>query len=81
MEVWLGIYFTMIGLCFGSFFHVVGLRMPKYEKYGISRSRCPACRYNLGGQSLFQFYRLFYKKEIVKIVITPSPFLTPSLNF
>ncbi|MFC0301945.1 prepilin peptidase [Virgibacillus soli] len=80
MEVWLGIYFTMIGLCFGSFFHVVGLRMPKYEKYGISRSRCPACRIQLRWTELIPVLSFILQKGNCKNCHHPIPISYPFIE-
>ncbi len=41
-----------LGACFGSFYHVVGYRMPIGENWVKDRSRCPGCSHEL------QFYEL-----------------------
>ncbi|MFA1821290.1 A24 family peptidase [Virgibacillus oceani] len=41
------ILFFVLGLVFGSFFNVVGLRLPKNIPFASDRSRCPYCGHNI----------------------------------
>jgi leader peptidase (prepilin peptidase) / N-methyltransferase len=41
------ILFFIIGLIFGSFFVVIGLRLPKQESFGMNRSYCISCNKHL----------------------------------
>lgn len=52
MELFYMITFFIFGTVFGSFFNVVGLRVPKKESFHRSRSYCPSCKKTL------QFYEL-----------------------
>lgn len=47
MELFYIILFFIIGMYFGSFFTVVGLRLPKNEDFVFSRSRCDECGHEL----------------------------------
>lgn len=47
MEVIYLVLFFIIGACMGSFYTVVGLRVPKGEKFAFSRSRCDDCKHPL----------------------------------
>lgn len=47
MEILYLILFFIVGMYFGSFFTVVGLRLPKKEDFIISRSRCDECKHEL----------------------------------
>lgn len=47
MEVSISIGFFLIGLFFGSFYHVVGYRMPKGESIVFPPSHCPNCNHRL----------------------------------
>ncbi|RSL32627.1 prepilin peptidase [Salibacterium salarium] len=47
MEIIWSIYIFIIGLVFGSFFNVVGLRVPKGESIVRPRSHCPSCNTTL----------------------------------
>lgn len=44
--------FFLLGLIFGSFFNVVGLRMPKKQPFTNDRSICPNCRHKLSWYEL-----------------------------
>ena len=51
----LGIWVTLaavLGACIGSFLTLVTYRLPRDEKIGTSRSRCPACRSTLAARDL-----------------------------
>jgi len=49
MEVFLMSIFFLVGLIFGSFFHVVGYRLPKGESLiNPKKSYCPSCNHKLG---------------------------------
>lgn len=52
MEVLFIVFLFIFGLIFGSFFNVVGLRVPKEEPFANDRSRCPACRKELAWYEL-----------------------------
>src|SRR5690625_3587767 len=41
------ILFFILGIIFGSFFNVVGLRLPKNIPFAKDRSRCPDCGHSL----------------------------------
>lgn len=48
IELWLwAVYIFIIGLFFGSFFNVVGIRIPEKETL-LGRSKCPNCKHELG---------------------------------
>jgi leader peptidase (prepilin peptidase)/N-methyltransferase len=42
-----------VGACIGSFLTLVTYRLPRDEKIGMTRSRCPACGTTLGVRDLF----------------------------
>ncbi|ASN04999.1 prepilin peptidase [Virgibacillus necropolis] len=52
MEIALTILFFILGLIFGSFFNVVGLRLPKNKPFTNDRSFCPSCNHSLGWHEL-----------------------------
>lgn len=47
MSMTLTTIFFVFGLIFGSFFNVIGLRVPKNEAFANERSRCPHCHHVL----------------------------------
>lgn len=52
------IYFFVfvLGASLGSFYHVVGYRMPKGENWVSDRSRCPRCDHQLKGYELIPVF-------------------------
>lgn len=51
MEILL-LIFLILGLIFGSFFNVVGLRVPKKQAFTNDRSFCPQCKHTLSWYEL-----------------------------
>lgn len=47
MEMFFVIVFFILGILFGSFFNVVGLRVPKNMSFSTGRSFCPTCKTTL----------------------------------
>jgi len=47
MTIYFAIVFFMFGTVFGSFFNVVGLRVPKGMMFESERSYCPSCSHQL----------------------------------
>ncbi|WP_240510141.1 prepilin peptidase [Virgibacillus profundi] len=47
MNTTLLLFFLFFGLILGSFFNVVGLRLPKNISFVIGRSKCPHCKHQL----------------------------------
>lgn len=47
MELLYMILFFIVGACLGSFYTVIGLRLPKGEKFCFSRSYCDECKHEL----------------------------------
>lgn len=47
MTVWYILLFLILGLLLGSFFNVVGLRLPKGKTFVRGRSLCPKCKKTL----------------------------------
>ncbi|WP_404453557.1 prepilin peptidase [Virgibacillus necropolis] len=52
MEITLIILFFILGLIFGSFFNVVGLRLPQKQPFANDRSICPQCNHTLAWYEL-----------------------------
>lgn len=47
MDVLYIILFFILGACLGSFYTVIGLRLPRGESFAFSRSRCDECKHDL----------------------------------
>lgn len=56
MEGLITLYFFILGLIFGSFFNVVGLRVPKGESLIRPGSHCPQCNHPLAWYELIPFF-------------------------
>ena len=52
MEIFATGFLFVLGMVFGSFFNVVGLRLPKRVPFANDRSVCPACRHQLSWYEL-----------------------------
>lgn len=52
MTLYYSVFFFIFGAVFGSFFNVVGLRLPKKEPFHDDRSYCPHCKTQLTGKEL-----------------------------
>lgn len=56
MEILISIFIFILGLIFGSFFNVVGLRSPKKETFINDRSYCPFCKHTLAWYELIPVF-------------------------
>ncbi|MDL4841674.1 prepilin peptidase [Aquibacillus rhizosphaerae] len=52
MQIFYLVYFFIIGTVFGSFYNVVGLRVPEKKMFQSQRSYCPQCRHTLSWYEL-----------------------------
>ncbi|MCD5323733.1 MULTISPECIES: prepilin peptidase [Pontibacillus] len=62
MDVLFIIYFLLLGLIIGSFFNVVGLRVPKKQMFDQSRSICQYCKNKLAWYDLVPVLSYTYLK-------------------
>ena len=75
MEIFTTCIFFFLGLVFGSFFHVVGYRLPKGESLiEPKKSYCPTCNHKLGAidlipvfSYLFNFGKCRYCKSKISV--------------
>lgn len=75
MEIYYGIVFFVFGLVFGSFFNVVGYRLPKGESLLYPSSHCPNCNHELNWYELIPvFSYLFLGCKCLKCKKKISPF-------
>ncbi|MFT4412800.1 prepilin peptidase [Fredinandcohnia humi] len=56
MEIFTYIYIFIVGLVLGSFFNVVGLRIPNNESIVSPRSACPGCKHQLTAGELIPVF-------------------------
>ncbi|UOQ86161.1 prepilin peptidase [Gracilibacillus salinarum] len=52
MDIMYSVFFFILGLILGSFYNVVGLRVPEQTFFSSSRSICPACKQTLSWYEL-----------------------------
>lgn len=75
MEIYYSIMFFIFGLVFGSFFNVVGYRLPKGESLLHPSSHCPNCNHELNWYELIPvFSYLFLGCKCLKCKKKISPF-------
>lgn len=77
MDLFWAIYVYIVGAIFGSFFNVVGLRVPKNESIVRPRSHCTNCKQQLSALELipiFSYLLLRGKCRNCKVKISPIYF-------
>ncbi|MFG6148370.1 prepilin peptidase [Halobacillus sp. B23F22_1] len=62
MSIFMSLYIFLIGLIFGSFYNVVGLRVPKRELFKQERSYCPNCHQALCWYELLPIFSYLLQK-------------------
>ncbi|OWA36221.1 prepilin peptidase [Saccharibacillus sp. O16] len=60
MTIFISIYIAIIGLLFGSFFNVVGLRVPAGESIVRPPSRCGSCNHQLGAKDMVPVFSYLF---------------------
>ncbi|WP_026569804.1 A24 family peptidase [Sediminibacillus sp. JSM 1682029] len=55
-------YFFILGLIFGSFFNVVGMRVPRQQLFAKNRSYCPHCGHSLKWYELIPVLSYLWQK-------------------
>ncbi|MCR1834199.1 prepilin peptidase [Oceanobacillus caeni] len=61
MDAMITIFFFVFGITFGSFFNVVGLRLPKNETFANDRSYCPSCKKQLQWYELIPVFSFLFQ--------------------
>lgn len=62
MEVLISIYLFIIGTVFGSFYNVVGYRLPNGDSIAFPPSHCPNCNYKLKFWELIPIISFIFQK-------------------
>lgn len=60
MTIYYGIVFFIFGLVFGSFYNVVGYRLPKKESLAFPSSHCTVCNHKLGPLELIPVFSFLF---------------------
>lgn len=55
-------YIAIVGMVFGSFFNVVGLRIPNNQSIVKPRSACPNCKHQLAALELIPIFSYLFQK-------------------
>ncbi|WP_339251759.1 prepilin peptidase [Paenibacillus sp. FSL P2-0136] len=71
MTTFIAIYITLLGLTLGSFFNVVGLRIPAGESLVHPPSQCPKCRTRLTGMDLIPVVSYLFSRGKCRHCGTP----------
>ncbi|WP_018921622.1 prepilin peptidase [Salsuginibacillus kocurii] len=80
ITVGIGLYLFTLGLVFGSFMNVVGLRIPKQESFTLDRSRCPCCHTTLRAYDLIPLFSWFTLKGKCRYCCTSISPLYPTME-
>lgn len=63
MEVFYTVAWFILGICMGSFYHVVGYRLPRGENILFPKhSYCPTCGHRLGGLDLIPLFSFLFSR-------------------
>jgi leader peptidase (prepilin peptidase)/N-methyltransferase len=79
--VFVYLYAFIVGLIFGSFFNVVGLRVPKKQSIVHPRSYCPKCGHSLTWYELIPVVSFLIQKGKCRNCHFPISFIYPSIEF
>lgn len=81
MLVFLTVLIFIYGTIFGSFFNVVGLRVPKKQSIAYPGSACPECDHRLGWYELIPVLSFFLLRGKCKNCGLSIPFKYPAIEF
>lgn len=62
MVIYYSIVIFIFGICLGSFYNVVGYRLPKEESLIYPSSHCPKCNHKLGASELVPIFSYLFLK-------------------
>ncbi|MBO1915012.1 prepilin peptidase, partial [Microvirga sp. 3-52] len=81
MDIVMGLLFFIYGIVFGSFFNVVGLRVPKKESIVSPPSHCTNCNRKLGVLDLVPVFSYIFLKGKCRGCQTKISFIYPFMEF
>ncbi|MGE8206078.1 prepilin peptidase [Heyndrickxia sp. NPDC080065] len=79
-NIWI-IYFAVLGLLFGSFFNVVGLRVTEKKSILVPRSHCPHCKHELKWFELIPIFSFLLLRGKCRICEKKISLLYPVMEF
>lgn len=62
MDIYWVCLFFLLGLILGSFYNVIGLRIPSKQSFTKGRSACPTCHHQLSWFELIPFFSYFFQR-------------------
>ncbi|WP_163971633.1 prepilin peptidase [Oceanobacillus halotolerans] len=80
MNVTMIAIFFLFGLIFGSFFNVIGLRVPENKPFANDRSACPHCGHTLAWYELIPVLSYIFQLGKCKHCYTKISFLYPAIE-
>src|SRR5690625_3154745 len=80
MNILLTSYFFLLGIVFGSFFNVVGLRIKEKHLFQQKRSYCPHCHHQLTSKELIPILSFVTQKGKCKNCHQSISFLYPFIE-
>lgn len=80
MELFIIIYLAVLGLCLGSFYNVVGLRLPNGNLLTRARSYCPSCDRTLSAKDLYPLFSYLFLKGKCRSCQAPISPLYPLIE-
>lgn len=81
MEIYWACLFFLFGITFGSFFNVVGLRVPKKIPFSNDRSYCPTCNNQLKWYELIPIVSFFVQGGKCRNCSKRISFIYPTMEF
>lgn len=81
MEIYWGMVYFLFGIVIGSFFNVVGLRVPEKVSFITGRSYCPTCQYQLRWHELLPVVSFCWQKGKCRHCRAKIPILYPVMEF
>lgn len=80
MEAIICVFIFVIGLCLGSFYNVVGLRIPKKESIVLPGSHCVNCNYELKAYDLIPVFSFLFLKGKCRRCQTTLSWMYPMME-
>ncbi|QKS71856.1 prepilin peptidase [Paenalkalicoccus suaedae] len=80
MELFIYIYLFLVGITLGSFYNVVGLRLPKGESIVTPRSHCTTCDRTLHATELIPVFSYLFQRGKCKGCKTKISALYPTME-
>ncbi|WP_040983603.1 prepilin peptidase [Oceanobacillus jeddahense] len=77
MEIYTSLIFFLFGIIFGSFFMVVGIRLPQKIPFASGRSICPSCSYQLAWYDNIPLLSYLLLKGRCRKCLDPISYLYP----